>query len=301
MTAAARTSLTISLLALAKPTRARIRDPLNSDVRNQPMAPSLREAKLGLKNGRRVIAIALFVAACGGSADQSTDPTVGETTSTSVPAASTSAAAPTTSTTVSELTIPEADGLSPDSYDPAGNPLAAGIYTTMTAGVPITFNMPEGWAMENIAQLGAAWVPAELPETGYIAIVRFEGEVFDDPCGKEPPTEIEANAQSMIDWLSTNPNLAASTVESVTIGGQEGHRFLATSLVPPECTDPPWLFLVGLPVVGDYHLTADTTAEFTAVDVDGSVLLIVSESATEDWEQMKSISDGFLGNVMLGG
>jgi hypothetical protein len=161
--------------------------------------------------------------------------------------------------------------------------------------------MPEGWAMENIADLGAAWVPAELPESGYIAIARFEGQVFDDPCGKEPPTEIEANAQSVIDWLSTNPNLDAGAVESVTIGGQEGHRILATPSVPAECTDPPWLFLVGLPVVGDYHLIADTTAEFSAVDVDGSVLLIVSESATEDWEQMKSISDSFLETVILGG
>ena len=124
--------------------------------------------------------------------------------------------------------------------------------------------------------------------------------VSDDPPPQEPPTQIDTNAQSVIDWLSTNPNLDANTVESVTIGVQEGHGFVATPLVPPECTDPPWLFLVGLPVVGDYHLTADTTAEFTAVDVDESVLLIVSESATEDWEQMKSISDSFLGNVMLG-
>jgi len=253
---------------------------------------------MGPRNGRRAVAIAVLVAACGGSAE-STDPTVGETTLTTVPA--TSAPAPSTSTTVSDLTIPEDDVLSPDSYDPASNPLAAGTYTTMTAGVPITFNMPEGWAMENIEQLGSAWVPAELPETGFISIARFDGMVFDDPCGKEPPTEIEANAQSVTDWLSTNPNLQAGAVESVTIGGQVGHRFLTTPLIPPECTDPPWLFLVGLPVVGDYHLTADTTAEFTAADVNGSVLLIVSESATKDWEQMKSISDSFLGDVMLGG
>jgi hypothetical protein len=53
--------------------------------------------------------------------------------------------------------------------------------------------------------------------------------------------------------------------------------------------------------VGDYHLTAGTTGEFTAVEKDGTVLLIVSESATEDWEQMKSISNGFLANVAIGG
>jgi hypothetical protein len=188
-----------------------------------------------------------------------------------------------------------------DSYDPVGNPLEPGEYTTMTAGVPITFTMPEGWAMENIDQLGAAWIPAELQETGYISIARWEGQVFEDPCMTQPAVDIEQTATALIDWLAANPNVEATPVESATVGGVDGQRVVIVPNVPAECVDPPWLALVALPVVGDYHLTAGTTGEFTAVEKDGTVLLIVSESATEDWEQMKSISNGFLANVAIGG
>lgn len=251
--------------------------------------------------GVRLLLVASLVAACGTNAGEPVQESTFSSAPTTTAEPTTTILAEASSTTVTELTVPAEDGLPPGSYDPVGNPLEPGQYTTMTAGVPISFTMPEGWTMVNIGQLGAAWIPAELQETGYVAITRWEGQVFEDPCMLQPPADIEPTARALIDWLAANPNVEATAVEPVTVGSLEGQRVVLVPNVPAECVDPPWLALVAVPVVGDYHLTAGTTGEFTAVDVDGSVLLIVSESATEDWEQMNSISDAFMADVVLGG
>ncbi|HEX5671342.1 MAG TPA: hypothetical protein VFY46_01315 [Acidimicrobiia bacterium] len=212
----------------------------------------------------------------------------------------TTTASSATSTTVTELTLPPEEGLAPGIYFPDNNPLPAGTYTTLTAGVPITFTIPDGWAVYNQDQLGPAWIPNDPPPLSFLAITHFYGEVFEDPCGKDAPVSIENSALSLAGWFQSHPQLQAGDIETVTVGGVEGHRVLVKPTVPAECTEPPWLFLLSLPVVGDYHLEADMTAEFTTVEVDGIVLLIATESLTEAWEETKAIGDEFFSTVRIG-
>lgn len=230
------------------------------------------------------VACAVVAGACSSGADDTT----------------TTTAAPTTTASVTELTLAGEEGLAPGTYEPESNPLPPGTYTTNVIDVPITFTVPDAWVTLNEAQIGPAWIPAEPIGLSFIAAIEFHGEVWEDPCGTSPPVEIENNAHALIEWLAAHPDLNASEIEEVTIGGVPGYQIVVETSVPEECSEPPWVFLLALPIVGDYHLDDDMTARITTVDVGGTTLFISVESLTEDWDLMKSVADPFVEALDIG-
>ena len=257
---------------------------------------------------RRIVwagAVLLLVSGCT-SAENPTTTTAGTlapttTAGTLAPTTTAGTLAPTTTTAaVTELPLAEDEGLPAGAYDPADNPLAAGTYTTNVIEVPITFTVADGWVTINEAEVGPAWIPEEPIELSFIAVTKFYGEVFDDPCAAEPPAEIETSALALIEWLDGNPYLESSGIEEVTVGGQPGYEIEVTSTVPPECTEPPRLFLLSLPIVGDYHLDDGMTAHIMTVDAGGITLFISVESTTTDWAKMKAVGDPFIEMLVIG-
>lgn len=226
----------------------------------------------------------IVVSACGSGAEETT----------------TTTEAPTTTAAPTELTLPASAGLPAGFYGPDEQPLLAGTYTTSLLEAPVTFTIPDGWTMYNDAEIGAAWIPPDPIELSYVAVVKFAGKVWDDPCAAAPPVDIENSALALIQWLDANPYLASSGIEEVTIGGQPGYQIEVEVTVPPECSDPPWLFLLALPVVGDYHLNDGMTARIATVDSSAITLFVSVESSTKDWEAMQAIADPFMDALVIG-
>ncbi len=244
-----------------------------------------------------VIGGALALAACAGS---------GNDTTTSPTTATTSTTASTTATTapVTELTLAVVEGLAAGIYEPGGNALAAGTYTTNVIEVPITFTIPDGWVTVNEAEVGPHWVPSDPIDQASIGVTKFIGTVWNDGCGYREegvaPDEIENSAQALIEWLATHPHLDAGEVEKVTFAGHPGYRVEVISVHPPGCEEPPRMFLLDAPAVGSYWVFDDIAVDFIAIEVDGTTLLISVESSPQAREAMQSLSDGFFASLSFG-
>ena len=269
----------------------------------RPNSLLLRRSPSRMSQRSLLIACVLLVAvACGNDAGNGTD-TSSATAPTNSLAPTTSEAPSTTpeptSTTVVVTTAPT-DTLTSGLYAPDANPLPAGTYTTEAAGVPLSFTVTDGWTVQIDDGAGMGLVPAGAPPMGYVGIVPYEGRVFDDPCGQQQAVDVGPSAEALFDWLSTNPQLEVVQSGEVTVGGVAAPALEVRPIVPSECTDPPWLYLIEVPVVGDYHLVADTTAQLIAVQLADSTILVAVEGSTETWDEMKSLSTGFLESLQFG-
>jgi len=280
--------------------RARAQSPGRNRFGLRPRSrPFNAKAPTPARSATCLLAVCLLLAACSGGA-------VEGSTTTSSPAVTTTSAVTSTAnlvTTTSPITSTieagpgEAQLLQPGQYAPDANPLAAGAYTTDTPGVTVTFTISEGWSVFNVETLGIGLQPPESPPGAFISINRFSGEVFEDPCGAKTTTDIGVDAAALIAWLVAHENLDLAGPETVMVGGHEGSRVNGTPTIPSGC-DP--MSLLPLPVVEEYQVFPGTTLDLTVVEVDGMVILLTSESATEGWDEMNTISDSFFGSIEIG-
>ena len=72
------------------------------------------------------------------------------------------------------------------------------------------------------------------------------------------------------------------------------------SVHPPECDEPPRMFLFEVPVAGSYWLLDDLAVEFIALDVDGTTLLVSVESTPSGRAAMAELAHEFFATWQIG-
>lgn len=233
---------------------------------------------------RLLVLVSLVLAACSGTPEASA---VADTDSTPL-------AAPTNSQSVEPEPTREDSG--PPSFPPCeegavcGGP-AAGEFTSTSTGATITFTVPDdGWQGQQDLD-GAGFAIFREDGGGYagISVTSFSGEVFAQSCNSfDDVVQIENSTEAFMAWIREREGITASEPADVTVGGRPALQVDVTIELPPECTEPPWIWLWSLPVVGDFHLNDGETARLYAVEAveaaDTTVLIVVEAFEGVDWE-----------------
>ena len=195
-------------------------------------------------------------------------------------------------------------------------PLEPGTYIDAALGVDLTLTVPEGWQIANgsvegvgvdLAPLG--FVPAGPEGVAFVGFTRFNGEVFDGHCVPpggdegaflEERVAIENSAQGLIDHLVANPYLTTTEPMAVEIGGHSGLRIDAAASVPEsECASPE-SHLWAIPVFGSWVLIDGMAAQYSVIDVDGNVVVIVLERSPDvDVEAFTAQAQPLLDSLVL--
>jgi hypothetical protein len=155
--------------------------------------------------------------------------------------------------------------------------LSPGTYTYTGFGTAVTFTTVTEWfaLLDEIPSLSL--FDDEL--FGGLFAFQFTGGVFADPCDFESGTTIGDSPSEVIAWLTDRSFLETSAAASVTYGGASGLQVDVTAVtLPPGCTDPPWVLLFTLPIVGDFHFEEGSVARVVALDVNGETILFIAES-----------------------
>jgi len=156
----------------------------------------------------------------------------------------------------------------------------AGRYVSDTTGATVRFELTDdSWqGLEDLPDVGFALL-REFDTLASLSVVAFDGEVFSDPCDPSAPSEaIDDSAAAFMDWLATVPGVEANEATETTVGGLPALTMDLTTQLPPECTEPPWIFLWVLPTVGDFHFSDAETVRVWAVDAPGGTLALVAEA-----------------------
>ncbi len=160
-------------------------------------------------------------------------------------------------------------------------PIVPGEYTSDSTGATITFSVDdEGWqGAEDIEGVGFALITDQFGAVASVSVVPFPGDVFTDPCDPEAPTEaIDPSPESFMAWLREVEGVQADEPTDATVGDQPALRVDLTTELPPDCLDPPWIFLWALPTVGDFHFADGETVRVWAVQADDATVAIVAEA-----------------------
>lgn len=154
--------------------------------------------------------------------------------------------------------------------------IGPGTYTYTGFGTDLTFSVVSDWF----------FVSDEIPsmslydpvEPGALYGFPFVGQVFADPCNFDSVTTIADSPAELITWLGDRDFLDTTAAVPVTYGGAAGFQIDLTGVtLPPECTDPPWVLVFSLPIVGDFHFEEGSTGRIVVLDVAGETLVFVVE------------------------
>jgi hypothetical protein len=154
--------------------------------------------------------------------------------------------------------------------------IVPGTYTYTGFGTDLTFTTATDWFFfgDEIPSMNLF----DPMEAAGLSGFPFVGQVFADPCDFESVTTIGDSPTELMAWLGDRAFLDTTAPVAVTYGGAAGLQVdLVAVTVPPECTDPPWVLVFSLPIVGDFHFEASSVARIVALDVAGETLLFIAE------------------------
>lgn len=148
----------------------------------------------------------------------------------------------------------------------------------------IEFDVPAGWeahARDQVSdEVSLSRVRGDLsPAWVEFSIV---GNVYPDPChpvGMDPA--LGPTVDELVDALTTLEGFEAGAVSDVDVDGHPGKRFdLTTSVVPAEagCDDDVWLTMWRGAAGTQAVIPGPTNMRFTIVEVDGTRLVMWTES-----------------------
>lgn len=219
----------------------------------------------GLRRRPGVVMLAvcgLLLTSCGPSASPSSSPSLSPTASSAEP----------------EAQSPEtADCLAPPTV--CDGPLPAGDYVSDGTGAHVTFSLDEhDWSgSQDQPGEGFALFLADIPDGG-IYVVRFDGEVFADPCADAPgaTTALDATPGAFVGYLQGVAGVTGTGPTEVEVGGRPGVQVDLTFDYEAACPDGQgsrlWLFPI--PVHGDLHSDDGERDRVVAVD-SGSGLVTI--------------------------
>jgi hypothetical protein len=197
-------------------------------------------------------------------------------------------APPQSSEPSASASVPTSGGAASPLADAApGEALPAGRYSDASVGRELTFTLDEGWMTAAITGSAGFVLTRHEPNSPYLAITPFLGQVFPAACAKDGDdpeafmkgvTDIETTAASLVDHIASHPAITAGQPVPIKVAGYEGLQLDISAVKVDEACMPPWAWLWALPEVGDYHLNDGEVARIIAFDADGQVMVAVMEA-----------------------
>jgi hypothetical protein len=183
---------------------------------------------------------------------------------------------------------------------PGRGPLEAGSYYSTAVGPQMTFSVGDGWAVGNLSAPGLGFSIGPRSGGHLLTLTRFDGTVMIEPCftpersmdlfeaqGAESAwladpanqTAVDASVQGFWDHLAANPYLTVGDLVEVDIGGLSGLQADVTATVAEEDCFPRHTVLWNVPAFEAWILQDEAQARYTALEVDGTVVIVAAESA----------------------
>jgi hypothetical protein len=178
--------------------------------------------------------------------------------------------------------------------------LEAGTYSSTAVGPGITFSVDEGWAVARAPVRDVGFDLAAKAGGHILGFTHFDGDVFVEDCyvpdepmddlydaeramgswlaDPENQTTVDATVEGFWEHLGANPHLQIGDLTEVRISGFSGLQADLTATVAEDCF-PRETNLWHLPAFGTWMLKDGAQARYTALDVDGTLVIVAAESA----------------------
>jgi hypothetical protein len=158
--------------------------------------------------------------------------------------------------------------------------LQPGTYLDALFQPPFAFTVADGWIGFRNYIDGLSLTRQDKPLSS-LDMGKIQA-VLKTSCLDSESVPLGAAPRDVIDWLRANKYLKTSVLRPVNVGGYSGLSIAADVVAVPDCRMGPnrlWLFFGGS---DNYWLRKGDHAEFTVIDVRGTVVTIIAGGASAE-------------------